>query len=60
GRDVALSRFDVMTTLESRPAGSNHRSIVERSFSDSKASVEVFVAARANARTAGAAAGISR
>jgi len=50
GRDVAMSRFDVLTTLESRPDGSNHRSIVERSFSDSKASVEVFIAARAMPR----------
>ncbi len=51
GREVAMSRFDVMTTLESRPAGSNHRSIVERSFSNSGRPPSKFDC-RANARAA--------
>jgi len=42
GRQAVARRFDVFTTLESRPKGSNHSAIVKRSFAESQATLKIF------------------
>ena len=42
GRQAVAKRFDVFTTLESRPKGSDHHEIVKRSFAESQNMLKIF------------------